>query len=176
MAPDDLLWTAARGGLTSDEWNLVVDHLLARLESLLRRSLVRDSNIYAGEERSTGFSADFATSAPLGDPVGLQFRGTFGASDHEGVEGQYIAVQGWLYPYVLQSRVATTADGHNHIYLRYVKADADDNDWEMIGCTGEGGWRIFGWEPDVYGEFEGEDDWQDAPGSWGRNDVAPPGL
>lgn len=101
----------------------------------------------------------------MGEPLGFQVRGRFGASDHEGFKGPYLGVQGWLYPYVLQRRVATTADGHNHIYLRYAKADAADEDWEMIGCTGEGGWRILGWEPDLYGEFEGEDDWQPSPGS-----------
>jgi len=163
MSPDDLLWTAAaRGGLTPDEWSLVVDHLLSRLESLLGRSLAHDFNIHAEPERSTGFCVGFASSTPLGEPLGFQFRGTFGASDYEGVAGPYMGVQGWLYPYVLQSRVATTADGHNHIYLRYAKADAGDDDWEMVGCTGEGGWRIFGWEPDTYGEFEGQDSWQDA--------------
>lgn len=106
----------------------------------------------------------FASSTVLGEPLGFQVRGTFGASDHEGVEGPYLGVQGWLYPYVLQSRVATTAHGHNHIYLRYAKADAGNDDWEMIGCTGEGGWRILGWEPDTYGEFEEEDVWQPTPG------------
>ena len=166
MSPDDLLWTAAaRGGLTSDEWCLVVNHLLAGLESLLRRSLVRDPNFYAESERSTGFSVDFASSTLLGEPLGLQLHGTFGATDYEGLAGRYIGVQCWIYPYVLQRRVATTAERHNHIFLRYAKADAHDDDWEMVACTGESCWRILGWEPDVYGEFEGQDDWQPTPGS-----------
>lgn len=161
MSPDELLWTAVkRGGLTSHEVQLVVDHLLARLESLLCHSLVRDPTIYGTSERSMGFSIDFRSRASLGEPLAFQLRGTFGASNYEGLEGQYIGVQGWLYPYVLERRVATT-DGHNHIFLRYAKADAGDDDWEMHGCVGEGAWRIIGWEPDLYGEFEGEDHWND---------------
>ncbi len=93
MLPDDLLWTAAeRGGLTPQELSLVVDHLLARLESLLCRSLARDPTIYGASERSTGFSVDFTSRTSLGEPLGLQVRGTFGASDYEGVEGRYIGV------------------------------------------------------------------------------------
>lgn len=162
MSPDELLWTApARGGLTPQEWLIVIDYLTARLESLLNRPIELAPDIYGLEERSTWFSADFASSKPLENPLGLQFRGTFGAEDIEGASGPYMAVRAWLYPYVLQHRVATTEDGHNHVFLRYVKADAGDDDWEMIGCTGEGDWRIFGWEPDVYGEFEGGDIWPD---------------
>ncbi|QDT72168.1 hypothetical protein [Lacipirellula limnantheis] len=85
-----------------------------------------------GRNAQQGFSVGFASSTLAGEPLGFQVRGRFGASDHEGVEGPYIGVQGWLYPYVIQQIVDTTADGHDHIYLRYAKADAGDDDWEML--------------------------------------------
>ena len=166
MLPDELLWTApARGGLTPQEWLVVINHLIARLESLLNRPIELDPDIYGLEERSTWLSADFASGTLLGNPLGLQCRGTFGAEDVEGVAGPCMVVRAWLYPYVLQHRVATTGEGHNHVFLRYAKADAGDEDWDMAGCTGEGAWRMLGWEPDVYGEFEGDDYWPYAQGA-----------
>lgn len=141
MSPDDLLWTAPqRGGLTPNEWELVVKHLLDQLGEFLQRELLRDSNAYISGGRSLGFSVDFWSSTPIARPLDFHVRGTFGASDYEGTEAGYIGVQGWLYPYVAGQRTATTADGHNHIFLRYAKTDADDTDWEMIGCTG--GWLL----------------------------------
>ena len=162
MSPDDLLWSAPqRGGLTPDEWELVVNHLLNRLGEFLDRKLDRDSDasIHAGQ--SLGFSVGFWSSHPVAKPLEFHVRGTFGASSYEGVEGDYMGVQGWLYPYVLGQRTATTADGHNHIFLRYAKSDADDNDWEMLRCAGISAWRSLGWSPDTYDEFGGFDSWED---------------
>lgn len=164
MSPDDLLWTAPqRGGLTPDEWELVVNHLLAKLGEFLQRELLRDSNADISAGRSLGFAVDFWSSTPIGSPLDFHVRGTFIASDFEGTESDYIGVQGWLYPYVAGQRTATTANGHNHIFLRYAKTDANDSDWEMIGCTGAGSWRSEGWSPDEYDEFGGLDVWTDGP-------------
>lgn len=161
MSPDELLWTAPqRGGLTSGEWELVVGHLLRELGEFLQRDLVRESNAHLSDGRSLGFSVDFWSSSPARGPLDFRVYGTFGASNHEGSEGEYISVQGWLFPYVAGQRVATTLDGHNHILLRYAKADATDNDWEMAGCNGASEWRSLGWDPDAYGEFGGLDVWR----------------
>ncbi len=164
MSPDELLWTAPiRGGLTPDQWQLVVDHLLRQLEVFLDRELVRDSNAFLSPGQSLGFSVDFWSRTSIAKPLDFQVSGTFGASKYDGVETEYIGVQGWLYPYVSGQRVATTADGHNHVFLRYAKTDADDNDWEMLGCTSASSWRSLGWEPDTYGEFGGNDFWDNGP-------------
>lgn len=164
MSPDELLWGAAqRGGLTPVEWELVVNHLIQQLEVFLDRRLVRDSNAYISSGKSLGFSVDFWSCHPIATPLDFHVHGTFGASNHEGAESDYIGVQGVLYSYVAGQRVATTADGHNHIFLRYAKDDADDDDWEMTGCTGASAWRSLGWSPDTYGEFEGWDCWKNGP-------------
>ncbi|GAB5403954.1 MAG: hypothetical protein Aurels2KO_21850 [Aureliella sp.] len=138
-----------------------MDHLADRLGEFLQREVMRDSNAYISEGRSHGFSVDFWSSTPVARPLDFHVRGTFGASNYEGTETDYIGVQGWLYPYVAGQRTATTEDGHNHIFLRYAKTDADDNDWEMVGCTGVGSWRSLGWSPDTYDEFGGLDSWRD---------------
>lgn len=164
MTSDDLLWTAPqRGGLNPSEWEQVVDHLVQRLGDFLRHDVRRDSNAFIADGHSGGFSVDFWSAAPVAGPLALSVRGTFGASTYEGRDAEYVGVQGWLYPYIAGQRTATTGDGHNHIFLRYAKADADDNDWEMIGCTGGSGWRMLGWSPDTYGEFGGLDIWADGP-------------
>ncbi|MCA9173996.1 MAG: hypothetical protein KDB14_05860 [Planctomycetales bacterium] len=94
----------------------------------------------------------------------LRLGGTFGASNHPGETGEYVAVQGWLFPYIASERVSTTNGRFNHLYLRYLRADAGDNDWDMTSFSGRGTWRLLGWEPDTYGEFEGFDTWPYAAG------------
>jgi len=164
MSPDDLLWTAPqRGGLTHDEWELVVNHLVDQLGVFLQQEIQRDSDACISAGKSLGFSVGFWSRGPIAKPLDFCVRGTFGASDYTGTEAVYIGVQGWLYPYVLGQRTAITTDGYNHIFLRYAKADADDNDWEMLGCTGPSSWRSLGWSPDTYEEFDGLDYWDDGP-------------
>ncbi|MEM6473639.1 MAG: hypothetical protein AAF802_29040 [Planctomycetota bacterium] len=163
MSVDDLLWTAPqRGGLTSSEWEHVADHLVGQLGEFLQRELLRDSNAFISEGRSFGISVDFWSTTPLAVPLDFQIVGTFGASRHAGIEVDYIAVQGWLFPFIAGQRTATTADGYNHIFLRYARVDADDDDWEMIRCKGPGAWRSLGWSPDTYDEFGGLNSWVDA--------------
>jgi len=163
MSPDDLLWNAPqRGGLTEAEWNVVVDHLTQQLGLFLGRELSRDSNIFCGEGKSFSFSVDFWTTTTNVPPLNYQLRGTFGAADYDvHLPSRYMGVQCWLYPYVAGQRVRTTADGHNHIFLRYAKVDANDYDWEMRDCTGMSGWRSLGWAPDEFDEFDGFDTWKD---------------
>jgi hypothetical protein len=162
MSPDNLLWTAPqRGGLTPDEWESVVNHLVQQLGAFLQQEIGRESNACISPGKSLGFSVDFRSCRPIAKPLDFRVRGTFGASHYEGTQANYMGVQGCLYPYVLGQRTVTTADGHNHIFLRYAKTDADDDDWEMLGCTGTGSWRILGWSPDTYGEFDGLDFWGD---------------
>jgi hypothetical protein len=166
MSPDDLLWSAPqRGGLTEAEWNVVVDHLTRQLGLFVGREIFRDSNIFCGEGKSFCFSVDFWTPTAIASPLDFQLRGTFGAADYDGQDSKYIGVQGWLYPYIAGQRVMTTADGHNHIFLRYAKVDAIDNDWEMRDCTGVSAWRSLGWSPDEYEEFDGYDTWVDPANS-----------
>ena len=162
MSPDEILWAAPdRGGLTSAEWEIVVDYLTRQLATFLNRDIERSSEAFISPGKSLGFSVDFWSVNPIAQPIDFHVRGTFGASDHEGTKSAYIGVQGWLYPYVAGQRMATTRLGHNHIYLRYAKADAADDDWEMLGCAGAGSWRSLGWSPDTYGEFDGLDEWDE---------------
>lgn len=158
--PDDLLWTSPQqGGLTPGEWNVVIDHLLDRLAAHLNRKLARDSNAFIDVDRSFGFSVDFWSVSPVGEPLDFHVRGTIGASKYEGTVADYIAVQGWLFPYVFGQRVVTSVDAQNHIFMRYAKADASDTDWEMANCVGVSSWRLLRWSPDVYGEFGGNNTW-----------------
>ncbi|WP_254507737.1 hypothetical protein [Anatilimnocola floriformis] len=164
MSPNDLLWTSPqRGGLTPAEWQGVIDHLLDRLAECLNRKLTRAENALVGEGKSHGFCAEFWSVLPVGQPLDFQVRGVFGASNYEGENGQYVGVQGWLYLYVAGRRVATTVDGRNHIFMRYAKADAADDDWEMNNFQGESGWRLLGWSIDEYEEFGGLDDFRREP-------------
>jgi hypothetical protein len=161
MSPDELLWKAPQlGGLDAEQWVAVVDHLLHQLAEFLRMDLRRDDDAAIHAGKSFGFSVHFWSPHAIARPLDLNVRGTFGASIYE---DRYMAVQGWLYAYLLGQRLATIANGHNHIFLRYAKTDADDDDWDMAGCTGSSAWRSLGWSPDTYDEFDGLDVWQDPP-------------
>jgi hypothetical protein len=161
MSPDDLLWAAPeRGGLTFDEWELVVNHLTEQLCVFLGQDVCRSSDAFISPGKSYGFSVDFWSSAPITSPLSLQVRGTFGASRYTGTCSDYVAVQGWLYPYIDGRRTMTTLGSLNHIFLRYLKADARDSDWEMPNCTGDSAWRSLGWGVDEHDEFGGLDFWE----------------
>jgi len=161
MSPDELLWNAPQlGGLAARQWETIVEHLLRQLEAFLQMELRRAANAFIDGDESFGFSVNFWSAGAVAPPLNLQIDGTFGASVYD---ERWMGVQGWLYPYLQGQRLATTADGHNHIFLRYAKIDATDDDWEMAGCTGPSAWRSFGWSPDTYGEFEGFDAWHDRP-------------
>ncbi len=159
MSPDELLWNAhILDNMDAVQQETVVDHLVLRLQEYLRTELQRDTNTCIDDNGPFGFSVDFWSVRPSLQPLCVRVRGVFGASI---LEGRYVGVQGWLYPYIQDHRVATTSQGNNHIFLRYAKSDAEDNDWEMMGCSGIGEWRSIGWSPDTYGEFDGQDLWHD---------------
>ena len=138
ISPDNLLWHApSRGGLTAHEWERVVDHLTSKLADSLGVEIQRGSDASIATGKSLGFSVNFWTPNPIALPLCLNARGTFGASHYDGTKSTYIGVQGWLYPYLIGKRVATTESGHNHVFMRYAKSDAADEDWEMSDAIGE---------------------------------------
>ena len=134
VTPDELLWSAPkRGGLVAGEWELVVDHLSVKLADILSLDIQRGSDASIDKGKSLGFSVNFWTPNHVASPLCLRARGTFGASNYEGTTSSFIGVQGWLYPYINGKRVVTTENGHNHIFMRYAKTNAEDDDWEMLG-------------------------------------------
>ena len=109
MSPDEILWAAPdRGGLTSVEWEIEVDHLTRQLATFLNRDIERSSEAFISPGKSFGFSVKFWSVNPIAQPIDFHVRGRFGASDHKGTKSAYIGVQGWLYPYVAGQRTATT--------------------------------------------------------------------
>ncbi len=158
MSPDELLWSCVKsGGLDTQQWQAVVNHLFADLREFLNMDLRLDDDALI-EGKLDGFCASFRSTTPALPPLNLQVSGTFGASIYDDC---YVAVQGWLYVYSQGHRLATIADGHNHVFLRYARSDASNSDWKMADCSGKSGWRSYGWEADTYGEFDGYERWSD---------------
>jgi hypothetical protein len=153
---DELIWKCGGdGSLVSDaDWLLIHDHLLTKLSRFLKTEV----KLREAPSIGRGFFSQFETSTDSSHPFQLRLWGTFGV-DFPG--GEFPCVQGFVYAYHDSLRLVTKK-GHNHLYLRYARIDAADDDWAMTGCSGPSDWRSYGWSVDEYDEFEGFETWPDA--------------
>lgn len=149
---DELLWSCnGDGALISDaDWRRIHDHLFAKLSTFLGSPAI----LSGSPSVDAGFSTSFTTNDSE-NCLEHRLRGTFGV---DFPSAEYACVQGFVYAYQNDRRVILPS-GENHIYIRYARIDADDNDWPMSSCTGDSDWRSYGWSVDEYGEFEGFEQW-----------------
>ena len=149
---DEVLWSCGGDGASIDDadWKRIHDHILNALSAFLgSAAMLRDPPLI-----DRGFSTRFQT-ADADNRLEHRVWGTFGV-DFPG--GEYPCVQGFVYAYQHDRRVILPT-GENHIYIRYARVDAADDDWPMAGCTGVSAWRSYGWSFDEYGEFDGFETW-----------------
>ena len=149
---DELLWSFnGDSSLIADsDWRRIHDHLLAKLTLFLGSPAILNGS----PSVNGGFSTSF-TTADADNSLEHRLWGTFGV-DFPGLE--YACVQGFVYAYKDDRRVILPS-GENHIYIRYARIDADNDNWPMTNCTGPSEWRSYGWSVDEYGEFEGFEQW-----------------
>lgn len=150
---DELLWNCGGDGssITTDEWQRILDHIFSKLCEFFDTRLEFEDEASIGN----GFAASFQSVTAIQEPLAIRIRGTFGV-DFPGKE--YPCVQGFVYVYSEVHRLVSM-NGENHIYIRYARDDAADDDWDMRGFTGQSAWSSYGWSKDEYGEFEDSEWW-----------------
>lgn len=150
---DELLWSSRGDGtaLCAEDWQRILDHTFGKLAEFFRVPLRMRYDPLV----ENGFHAGFESAESTNDPLQLRLRGWYGV-DFPG--RAYACVQGFVYVYNAGQRLVTL-NGKNHIYIRYARIDADNDNWDMTDCTGPSAWRSYGWSVDEYGEFQGDEVW-----------------
>lgn len=87
-----------------------------------------------------GFCLDMKGWEGHGGPLGLSWHGILGGAPLQ--EAGYLHISASLFLYLDTQRVVNHA-GDSFLEVVFEKA-----------LTGEGEWRLKGWEPDIYGEYE----------------------
>lgn len=151
---DELLWSCSGDGtsIRDQDWARIHDHLLHKLTVFLQAT----AHLLEPPSIGTGFFTQFVTNDE-NNLLEHRLWGTFGV-DFPGAE--YPCVQGFVYAYRNNKRVVLPT-GENHIYIRYARVDATDNDWVMAEFNGPSQWRSYGWSVDAHGEFDGYEKWAD---------------
>lgn len=155
---DELLWDSGPDGsnVSVEEWHRIVQHTFKKLSTFFRRPLDFCSEPIVD---GSGFCVEFTSSQPSDDPLQIQIHGTYGVGLPVADDANP-CLQGFVYVYS-NGRRLVAANERNHVYLHYVRTDAEDEDFSMIGCTGPFEWRSYGWSVDTYGEMEGREHWRD---------------
>ena len=154
---DELLWNAGTNAqsISTTDWYRIIERTFEKLASFFSIPLQ-----FLGEPlvEETGFCVKFESCQPSPDPLKIQVAGTYGVGVSR---NETPCLQGFVFVYSNGLRLVG-ADNRNHVYLHYVRADAEDEDFSMVGCTGPFEWRSYGWSVDEYDEFGGRETWSTA--------------
>ena len=139
---DHLIWpkpeTIDFKSYTQEDWISIVRYAQRTFAYFMKMPIAFQSLTTASI--GAGFCLDMKGWEGHGGPIGLSWHGILGGVPLE--EAGYLHISASLFLYVDTQKVVSHA-GDSFLEVVFEKAS-----------TGEGEWRLKGWEPDIYGEYE----------------------
>jgi len=139
---DHLIWPQQNAidfeNYTQEDWISIVRYVQGQFVYFIDTPVAFESLTTASI--GDGFCLDMKGWEGQGGPLSVTWHGILGGALLE--EAGYLHISASLFLYVDTQKVVNHAGGS---FLEVVFEQA---------VTGEGEWRMKGWEPDIYGEYE----------------------